>query len=146
MILDAGKTWVYYQESLGDFTKPVRRFPIDEPAKVENGLVLINHPSLAVVFSSRGMARWLLPPFRGQALEWRNCPTCAWRKHRDGCWPAMARDDSYLSWTFDGPHRNLFMTRAKEKELLEDQHFQGTWGERLRGLSTRWTNARALHE
>src|SRR5262245_26277925 len=29
-----GTTWVYYQESLEDFTKPVRRFPIDEPDKV----------------------------------------------------------------------------------------------------------------
>ena len=28
----------------------------------------------------------------------------------------MAPDDSYISWTFDGPHRNLFMTRAGEKE------------------------------
>ncbi|HEY5744432.1 MAG TPA: LamG-like jellyroll fold domain-containing protein, partial [Terrimicrobiaceae bacterium] len=43
-------------------------------------------------------------------------PDVTWRKHRDGCWPAMAPDDSYISWTFDGPHRNLFMTRMGEEE------------------------------
>ena len=43
-------------------------------------------------------------------------PNVAWRKHRDGCWPSMAPDDSYLSWTFDGPHRNLILTRAGGEE------------------------------
>ena len=28
----------------------------------------------------------------------------------------MAPDDSYMSWTFDGAHRNLFMTRVEAKE------------------------------
>jgi hypothetical protein len=32
-----------------------------------------------------------------------------WRKCADGCWASMAPDNSYLSWVFDGPHRNIYL-------------------------------------
>jgi hypothetical protein len=109
-----GKTWVYYQESLRDFTKPVRRFPIDEPDKVEtvwSSSIVQALPSFQLSRDGKMAATTFPWPSSGVA----ELPNVAWRKHRDGCWPAMAPDDSYLSWTFDGPHRNLFMTRAGEK-------------------------------
>ena len=30
-----------------------------------------------------------------------------WTKLDVGCWPALAPDNSYVAWVFDGPHRNL---------------------------------------
>jgi Concanavalin A-like lectin/glucanases superfamily len=110
-----GKTWVYYQESHSDFSRPVRRFPIDDPKKVEtvwSSSIIQALPSFQLSRDGKMAASTFPWPSSGVA----ELPNVAWRKHRDGCWPAMAPDDSYLSWTFDGPHRNLFMTRAGEKE------------------------------
>ena len=110
-----GKTWVYYQESVADLTKPVRRFPIDEPEKVEtvwSSSVIQALPSFQLSRDGKMAASTFPWPSSGVA----ELPNVAWRKHRDGCWPSMAPDNSYLSWTFDGPHRNLIMTRAGEKD------------------------------
>ena len=112
---NTGKIWVYYQENPNDFTKPVLRFPIDEPANVEtvwSSSVIQALPSFQLSRDGKMAASTFPWPSSGVA----ELPDVAWRKHRDGCWPAMAPDDSYISWTFDGPHRNLFMTRAGEKE------------------------------
>ena len=38
-------------------------------------------------------------------------PTISWKKQTNGCWPSLAPDNSYLSWTFDGSHRDVFMTQ-----------------------------------
>ncbi len=110
-----GKTWVYYQESLEDFTKPVRRFPIDEPEKVEtvwSSSIVQALPAFQLSRDGRMAASTFPWPSSGVA----ELSSGAWRKHRDGCWPSMAPDNSYMSWTFDGPHRNLIMTRSGEKE------------------------------
>ena len=112
---DTGKTWVYYQESLEDFTKPVRRFLIDEPDKLEtvwSSSVVQALPSFQISRDGKMAASTFPWPSSGVA----ELPNVAWRKHRDGCWPSMAPDDSYLSWTFDGPHRNLILTRAGGEE------------------------------
>ena len=109
-----GKTWVYYQENPNDYTTPVSRFPIDEPSKVEpvwSSSTVQALPSFQLSRDGRMAATTFPWPSSGVA----ELPDVAWRKHRDGCWPAMAPDDSYLSWTFDGPHRNLFLTRAGEE-------------------------------
>ncbi len=112
---NTGKIWVYYQENPNDFTKPVLRFPIDEPANMQtvwSSSVIQALPSFQLSRDGKMAASTFPWPSSGVA----ELPDVAWRKHRDGCWPAMAPDDSYTSWTFDGPHRNLFMTRAGEKE------------------------------
>lgn len=107
---NTGKTWVYYQEDAKDVTKPVLRFPIDEPAKVQkvwSSSVVEALPCFQLSRDGKMAASTFPWPSSGVA----ELPDVAWRKHRDGCWPSMAPDDSYISWTFDGPHRNLFMTR-----------------------------------
>jgi hypothetical protein len=112
-----GKTWVYYQESPKDFTKPVLRFPIDEPDNVEtvwSSSAVEALPSFQLSRDGKMVASTFPWPRSGVA----ELPNVAWRKHRDGCWPSMAPDNSYMSWTFDGQHRNLIMTRAGE---------QGSW-------------------
>ena len=109
-----GKTWVYYQVNPNDYTTPVLRFPIDEPSKVEpvwSSSVVQALPSFQLSRDGKMAATTFPWPSSGVA----ELPDVAWRKHRDGCWPAMAPDDSYISWTFDGPHRNLLLTRAGEE-------------------------------
>jgi hypothetical protein len=136
---ETGKTWVYYQESLGDFTKPVRRFPIDEPAKVEtvwSSSIIQALPSFQLSRDGKMAASTFPWPSSGVA----ELPNVAWRKHRDGCWPAMAPDDSYLSWTFDGPHRNLFMTRAGEKDSWKINVSKAPGVNDYEVYHPRWTN------
>ena len=136
---ETGKTWVYYQESLRDFTKPVRRFPIDEPQKVEtvwSSSIIEALPSFQLSRDGKMAATTFPWPSSGVA----ELPNVAWRKHRDGCWPAMAPDDSYLSWTFDGPHRNLFMTRAGEKNSWKINISKAPGVNDYEVYHPRWTN------
>jgi hypothetical protein len=79
---------------------------IDEPEMKPSGLVRIE-PSILPAFPRRqdGVPIWA--GWRGEFHR---------KAARDGCWPSMAPDDSYVSWTFDGPHRNLILTRAGEEE------------------------------
>ena len=110
-----GKTWVYYQEDPNDLAKPVLRFPIDEPTHVEtvwSSSIVEPLPSFQLSGDGKMVASTFPWPNSGVA----ELPNVAWRKHRDGCWPAMAPDNSYMSWTFDGPHRNLFLTRVGEQQ------------------------------
>ena len=134
-----GKTWVYYQESVRDFTKPVRRFPIDEPEKVEtvwSSSIIQASPSFQLSRDGKMAASTFPWPSSGVA----ELPNVAWRKHRDGCWPSMAPDDSYLSWTFDGPHRNLFMTRAGEKNSWKINISKAPGVNDYEVYHPRWTN------
>ncbi len=134
-----GKTWVYYQESVRDFTKPVRRFPIDEPEKVEtvwSSSIIQASPSFQLSRDGKMAASTFPWPSSGVA----ELPNVAWRKHRDGCWPSMAPDDSYLSWTFDGPHRNLFMTRAGEKNSWKIDISKAPGVNDYEVYHPRWTN------
>jgi Concanavalin A-like lectin/glucanases superfamily len=134
-----GKTWIYYQESVRDFTKPVRRFPIDEPEKVEtvwSSSIIQAAPSFQLSRDGKMAASTFPWPSSGVA----ELPNVAWRKHRDGCWPSMAPDDSYLSWTFDGPHRNLFMTRAGEKNSWKINISKAPGVNDYEVYHPRWTN------
>ena len=84
-----GKTWVYYQENPDDFTKPVVRFPIDEPGKVQtvwSSSLVQALPSFQLSRDGKMAASTFPWPNSGVA----ELPDVAWRKHRDGCWPAMA--------------------------------------------------------
>jgi Concanavalin A-like lectin/glucanases superfamily len=110
-----GKTWVYYQEDPDDYAKPVLRFPMDNPNKVEkvwSSSPVQALPSFQLSRDGKMAASTFPWPTSGIA----QLPDVTWRKHRDGCWPSMAPDDSYISWTFDGAHRNLFMTRLGEEK------------------------------
>jgi Concanavalin A-like lectin/glucanases superfamily len=134
-----GKTWVYYQESHSDFSRPVRRFLIDDPKKVEivwSSSIIQALPSFQLSRDGKMAASTFPWPSSGVA----ELPNVAWRKHRDGCWPAMAPDDSYLSWTFDGPHRNLFMTRAGEKESWKINISNAPGVNDYEVYHPRWTN------
>ncbi|MCH2254580.1 MAG: hypothetical protein MK365_15665, partial [Vicinamibacterales bacterium] len=55
------------------------------------------------------LARW---PDAG-VLE---LPNGEWRPLGDGCWTALAGDDSHLFWFFDGQHRNLTIVDTDAEE------------------------------
>ena len=43
-------------------------------------------------------------------------PNGEWRKLGDGCWTALAGDDSHLLWYFDAQHRNVTMVDTDAEE------------------------------
>ena len=136
---NTGKIWVYYQENPNDFTKPVLRFPIDESANVQtvwSSSVIEALPSFQLSRDGKMAASTFPWPSSGVA----ELPDVAWRKHRDGCWPAMAPDDSSISWTFDGAHRNLFMTRAGEKESWKVNISNAPGVKNFEVYHPRWSN------
>ena len=115
---DTGVEWVYVgtdaqgtdPESYGE----VRRHPIDHPEVAElvwnkravsgDGFQLSRDGRLA-----GALARW---PDAG-VLE---LPNGEWRPLGDGCWTALASDDSHLFWYFDGQHRNLTIVDTDAEE------------------------------
>lgn len=106
-----GITWVYgASEPTGG---PLVRYPLDDPSKVET--VWSKTPITAVMpgnlqLSADGskIAANLPWPVSGLA----QLPDGAWVQTGRGCWPAIAPDHSYLSWTFAGSHRHLHMHDA----------------------------------
>ena len=107
----SGEVWVYAQKSATDTNTPVVRFLLANPAREE-------------VVWSRSPIETLPGNFQlsrdgtraSAAFPWPQCgiailPDKAWKKQTNGCWPSIAPDNSYLSWTFDGAHRELFMTQ-----------------------------------
>jgi hypothetical protein len=134
-----GRTWVYYQENPFDYTTPVSRFPIDEPSNVElvwSSSMVQAAPSFQLSRDGKMAASEFPWPNTGVA----ELPDVAWRKLRNGCWPAMAPDDSYISWTFDGKHRNLFMTTpgGEESWMVNISNAPGVGNFEV--YHPRWTN------
>jgi len=106
-----GVTWVYGASAPAG--APLVRYPLDDPSKVET--VWAKTPVTAVMpgnlqLSADGlkMAANLPWPVSGLA----QLPDGAWVQTDRGCWPAIAPDHSYLSWTFAGSHRHLHMHDA----------------------------------
>jgi hypothetical protein len=107
----SGETWVYAQKSATDTNAPVIRFLLATPAREEvvwSGSPIETLPGNFQL--SRDGTR------ASAAFPWPQCgvamlPTISWKKQTNGCWPSLAPDNSYLSWTFDGSHRDVFMTQ-----------------------------------
>ena len=109
-----GKEWVYVQagphRGLELKRNAVYRYPIDEPGDGE--LVWDETPVDAMGAGSFQLsadgkrAAGLFPwPDAGMLdLEHK-----VWTRIGSGCWPALAPDNSYRPWIFDGSHRHLLM-------------------------------------
>ncbi len=115
---DTGVEWVYVgtdakgtdPESYGE----IHRHQIDHPEIAE--LVwdrrAVSGDSFQLSRDGRlagALARW---PDAG-VLE---LPNGEWRPLGDGCWTALAGDDSHLFWFFDGQHRNLTIVDTDARE------------------------------
>lgn len=148
-----GRIWVYGKLGRGEAKPdgvnqeawmkkgPVVRYPLDDPRRVETiwskseGDVI---PPGNLQLSAGGDAG-------SMAMPWPACgvakfPDVAWIQNGSGCWPAIAPDRSYLSWTFDGSHRILsmfdpFSGRSWPIDLSRAPGFGGG-----RAYHPRWSN------
>jgi len=105
-----GEIWVYGKDEVGRQTNAVLRYPLLAPRRQEviwskTDSQLTTPGSLQVAADGRTMAMNMPWPISGVALSGDG----PWTNNANGCWPGMAPDHSYLSWTFDGTHRNLIM-------------------------------------
>ena len=107
----SGEVWVYAQKSATDTKAPVVRFLLANPAREE---VVWSTSPIETLPGNFQLSR---DGTRASAsFPWPQCgiamlPDISWKKQTNGCWPSLAPDNSYLSWTFDGSHRDLFMTQ-----------------------------------
>jgi len=106
-----GVTWVYGASAPAG--APLVRYPLDDPSKVET--VWARTPVTAVMpgnlqLSADGLKMAANMPWPVAGLA--QLPDGAWVQTGRGCWPAIAPDHSYLSWTFAGSHRHLHMHDA----------------------------------
>ncbi len=115
---DDATEWVYIGSDPDAGEEPsyrrIRRHRIDHPEDVE--LVWdqrpVNSDGFQVSRDGR-MAAALAPWPDAGVLE---LPNGEWRPLGNGCWTALARDDSHLFWYFDGQHRNLTMVDTEAEE------------------------------
>ncbi len=115
-----GITWVYgideivSNKQVSIVGRRVVRFQLDDPAKsevvFEKGEVSVNN--LQASRDGKRIATQFPWPYGGmldvEAKEW----TATDR----GCWTSMCPDNSYLSWVFDGAHKNLIMIHPDQNE------------------------------
>ena len=103
-----GTVWVY--GSAAPRSGPLVRYPLDDPSKVETVWSKTEiTPTLPgnLQLSADGLKMAASLPW--PVAEVAELPDGARARIKDGCWPAIAPDHSYLSWTFAGTHRHLHM-------------------------------------
>jgi hypothetical protein len=103
-----GTVWVY--GSSAPRSGPLVRYPLEDPSKVETvwskAEITPTLPgNLQLSADGRKTAAGLPWPFAAVV----ELPDGAQARIKNGCWPAIAPDYSYLSWTFAGSHRHLHM-------------------------------------
>lgn len=119
-----GVDWVYATlapagegEWANSSGRPLVRFPLDAPDRTETVWDKTPFTCDSLQISADGrMACGLFPHPKVGILQ---LDTGALNSFTRGCWPAMARDNSYLVWVFDGQHRNLRFHRADGSPLRE---------------------------
>ncbi|MFN0130431.1 MAG: hypothetical protein ACKV19_27530 [Verrucomicrobiales bacterium] len=107
----SGRVWIYALEKthaakqLSLTGSTLIRFPLDAPEQRET-VWTRTRLSLDSVHVSRDGKRFAgLFPWPDAGIG--DFVTGRWTKLDFGCWPALAPDDSYVAWVFDGSHRNL---------------------------------------
>jgi len=108
-----GKTWIYALETIHPSRQPsvngsrLVRFELASPERRETVWTRTRLSVDSVQVSRDGRKFSALFPWPDAGLA--DVSTGHWTKLDVGCWPGLAPDDSYVSWIFDGPHRNLRM-------------------------------------
>ena len=110
---ETGRYWIYagHEFVLAGGTAPICkriiRFPIDDPSKRE---VVWERTQMGTdSFAISGDGKRFAGLFPWPAAGIGNLEDNTWKKVGNGCWVAMAPDNSYDMWVFDGPHRNFTM-------------------------------------
>jgi len=115
---DDATEWVYVgsdpDESDPDSHRRVYRYRIVRPEDAE--LVWDERPITSDGFqvSRDGRVAAALAPWPDAGVL--GLPNGEWRSLGNGCWTALARDDSHLFWYFDGQHRNLTIVDTDAEE------------------------------
>ncbi len=136
-----GRVWVYAQSQSGNPNVAVFRFLLDNPTVEET--VWGNSPIQALSVGGFQVSRDGLRA--ASTFPWPNSgvaelPDVAWRKSRNGCWPSMAPDNSYMAWTFDGPHKNLYLTRPGESDPTKISISEAPGVDNNEVYHPRWSN------
>ncbi|MEY3480143.1 MAG: hypothetical protein RIQ71_918 [Verrucomicrobiota bacterium] len=148
-----GKIWVYGKASSegykygvvgeGDLRKKgaIIRYPMDDPERVET----VWSTSEGEIANPGNLQLSAGGDAGSMTMPWPACgvakfPDIAWIQHANGCWPGLAPDRSYLSWSFDGSHRSLMMfdpfsARSWPIDLSQAPGFEGG-----RAYHPRWSN------
>ena len=99
------RLWVYVKTGKAERKSPIRRYRIERPGAGE----LVWDKSATDLDSfqlsadgTRGGGQFPWPACGLAAL-----PNRSFKQFGRGCWTALAPDNSYLLWYFDGVHRNL---------------------------------------
>ncbi len=105
---ETGIEWVYKMSVTTDMKNPAHeawRFQLDNPAVEE--VVVTDMPLNAdhIQLSQDGAYMCVQHPW--PQIGALHVESGEVKEVGKGCWPAMAPDNSYLMWIFDGPHRNL---------------------------------------
>ena len=109
----SGREWVYALPHAGPKTaetmagRPVWRFPVDEPALVETVWDRTDVSFDTFQLSADGKRAACLSPWPNASIM--NLEEPGLERLGRGCWPAMSPDNSYNTWVFDGPHKNLVL-------------------------------------
>ena len=110
---ETGKFWIYAGDGfvLARGTAPICsriiRFPLDDPSKRETVWDRTQMGTDSFAISADGKRFAGLFPWPKAGIG--NLETLDWEPLTNGCWVAMAPDNSYRSWVFDGSHKNFFM-------------------------------------
>jgi hypothetical protein len=139
-----GRIWVYAMDKVHTSRLPgingstMIRFPLDDPDRRETVWTRTRLSVDSVQISRDGRRFSALFPWPDAGIG--DFASGRWNKLDVGCWPALAPDDSYVAWVFDGPHRNLRMV-APENDRRWAVNLSG--GPDLRGREAyhpRWSN------
>ncbi|MEM9481934.1 MAG: hypothetical protein AAGA58_19965 [Verrucomicrobiota bacterium] len=116
-----GKLWVYVvstfaqrEQSAMEGAK-LERFLLDDPATRETVFNKATSPNNIMVSRDGSQIGGLFPWSYGGRLDVNEKE---WVKTKKGCWTGISPDNTYVTWTFDGAHKNLWMV-PMEGEMWE---------------------------
>jgi len=118
-----GRYWIYAGSEFvlaggtAPICKRIIRFPIDDPSKREVVWEKTQMGTDSFAISGDGKRFAGLFPWPDAGIG--NLEENSWNKVGNGCWVAMAPDNSYDMWVFDGKHRNFMMYDANGKNTAK---------------------------
>ena len=134
------REWAYVGRNQGQKDREqglIVRFPLDDPGQVEHvwDNVLVNENNFIV--SADGTRASINTP---HGIGIANLQTGEWEKFGEGCWTALAPDNSYLLWIFEGSHRrvSIFDPRTHQRRSVVVNGGPGIDGHRV--FHPRWSN------
>ena len=112
-----GREWVYVGSEQAGRDPPayrlITRHLLDDPSTAEQ--VWDAQPVSGNSFQLSRDARFAGGLFPWPAAGVADLDAGTWRRLGNGCWTALASDDSHLFWFFDGSHRNLALLHGPEQ-------------------------------